>query len=596
MDRLEEQLAQSERARRVLDKKLQRSIEIRSRLEQKAESNATLLRTVIQEMQETQALVEQRNADLEETSQRLRKSNKELTRAQRLLEQSEARASDASRAKTTFLANITQSIRAPVNHIAEAVADLVQESVMPEHAESVETLLNATDVLLRALDDVAGFAHIEPAKLELDVVAMSVCACVEDVGRLVAHRAQHKGLELIVDVDPGLPPETLGDPFRLRQVLLNLANNAVQFTQCGRVMLSAHVGEGDLVRFEVRDTGTGIPEVRREQLLNGVSSAHEHASATEGSAGVGIAISRQLIRRMGGALRIESVQARGTTVSFTIPCPSTGTRAEPTLDLAGRTILVAEPHELTRIQICRLINSFGGTARPEIRADRAIARLREAMIAGQPIAAVLFGFTEESVGALRLKDAIRRDASIGQTPLLLMAPIAHLGQHGAAEGFDAVLGKPVRQTELRRALAAAVGIDLPVAAQIPPGKESRRVLVLEEDEKAQLSIRKYLESHGHSCDIVCTGRDALDLVERQDFDLIILDCQLRGNNGLETCAAIRTMEEQGVVQRPAPIVGILSGDSRDEEERARVSGIDGYLYRPVGRSALDRYLRALLTL
>jgi signal transduction histidine kinase/CheY-like chemotaxis protein len=667
---LKERLARAERGREALATRLAQATKVAARTEKRTALTEARLRAALEEIAALKAATpaEQRDSAAKgpEGSTGRKETAPETTPAAPELEHSTLRAAETSRAKSALLANVTQNLQGPIEHIIQAVQELITQGVKEEGQEAIETLLNAADLLARALEDMVGFAHLEPVEMALSQTPLDLWSSVEEVGRLVAHRAQRKGLEVVVDADPVLARARLGDAVRLRQVLLNLANNAVKFTRCGRVEISATPTEGDLVRLAVLDTGCGMTAAVVDQLLYGGGESEDKSEVQPGGAttrggrtsesdasgggaggamtrvkktpGLGLAVSRQIVRRMGGTLRIESEIGRGTTVSFVVPLPPTTDSPAPLgFDLRGATFLVAEPHARTRAILCAQITRWGGVARPIIRADRSLARLREARVAGRPVAAAIFGFVEDNAGVMRLKEAVRRDADLCATHLILMAPIAHLGQYGQQGGFEAILAKPVRQRELQKALATAAGISTQRGEEIAAERKPRRaetreageageagnpsgtgnlegsgrqraaaggdgavsaatgqVLVVVEAEAAQKAIRDYLHSRNLRTHVVDSGPKALDVVERSDFDLILIDCELTGMDGFATSTAIRTMEEQGVIRHPAPIIGIVPSESRDAEERCRRAGIDGCLPRPVHRQSLDRYLRAFL--
>ena len=595
-------LEHAERERKLLATQLDQATKAAARLEKRAALTEERLRAALEEIS---ALKMATKGAAETARMELGRTPEGEAGALPESESSTNRAAETSRAKSALLANLTQSLQGPVEHIVQAVQELLALGVKDDGQEAIETLLNAADVLARACEDVVGFAQLEPPEMELCRRPLDLRASVEEVGRLVAHRAQHKGLEVVVDADPSLVRLRLGDAVRLRQVLLNLANNAVQFTRCGRVELRVAPTEGELARFAVVDTGCGMGATMVDQLMYG---DEEVVSRDKTAPGLGMAVSRQIVRQMGGTLRIESELGRGTEVSFVAPFPYADAAPQadravdsPTFDLHGAIFLVAEPHARTRAMLCHQITAWGGTARPIIRADRTLARLREARVAGRPVAAAIFGFVEDNTGALRLKEAVRRDPDVRDTHLILLAPIAHLGQHGHEGGFEAVLAKPLRQSELKRALAAAAGngCEVPAAEEQPADGAGQRpgsgqVLVVVEAAGAQKAIRDYLHSHNLRALVVDSGPKALAEVERNDFDLILIDCELSGMDGFAISTAIRAMEEQGVVRHPAPIIGIVPNESRDAEERCRLGGIDGCLPRPVHRESLDRYLKAFL--
>ena len=506
---------------------------------------------------------------------------------------------DASRAKSTFLANMSHEMRTPMNGIIGMTALLLDSRLDTEQRDNAETIRASAESLLALVNDILDFSKIEAGHLQLIETDFDLRKLVEDVGDLLGPRAHARGLDLTCILPPGLPVLVRGDGGRLRQVLLNLVDNAIKFTEQGEVVVRVTAEpdqDGTFVcRFEVADTGIGIPQDKLGHLFQAFSQVDSTSTRSTAGTGLGLAISRQLAEAMGGGIGVTSRPGQGSTFWFTVRLARQEDAAvadDPPREAAvtaGVRVLVAEPHAPTAEQIRTIMEQWG--VRCELAPDAAslTRMLEEARGGSAPPDVVLVDsrlVAARDAGGHPLDTA---PATSGGRPIfvLLAEPGRRMvSEELAARGFTASLPRPVKQSQLLDCLVsllaphdAATHHDADrhrKAAEWP--RFRARVLLVEDNFVNRKLARRMLERMGCACEVAHNGVEAVAMVGRSRFDVVFMDCNMPGMDGFEASARIRRIEA-GAYR--TPIVALTANAMKGDREQCLAAGMDDYLSKPV---------------
>jgi signal transduction histidine kinase/CheY-like chemotaxis protein len=543
-----------------------------------------------QRLQQALAQRERLNGELrlltEDLDRKVRDRTAELAKATRVAE-------EANQAKSEFLANMSHEIRTPLNGIIGMTELALDTALSAEQREYLSMVKTSADALLSILNDILDFSKIEMRKLELEQIPFSLRDQLAELLKPMALRAEQKGLEVVCHVLPDVPSVGVGDPGRLRQVLVNLVGNAIKFTERGQILVQVQVESADaaqcVLHYFVSDSGIGVPREKQQTIFEPFRQADGSTTRRFGGTGLGLAISSTLIELMGGRIWLESAPHEGSTFHFTLPLGVSDARPETTtVDLTDLPVLIVDDNAVNRRMLHDLLLRW--KMRPTVvdGGAAALTALRDASSAGRPFALLLLDANMPAMDGFEVARQIHGEVKIAGPTIMMLSSSGLYDERTKLRDVGVMqhLTKPVDQRELLAAIGRALSREQGSRPPLPPSMmpadlpdRRLRVLLAEDNVVNQRLAASLLGRRGHKVTIAANGREALDALERNAFDVVLMDVQMPEMGGFEATAAIR--ERERTTGGHLPVIAMTAHAMKGDRERCLAAGMDEYLTKPL---------------